>query len=536
MPAAPSAFSQDNVLSASDRPVGIRPVENRPRITGADVSTLRPESLSRLLFGLKGDLSGPEKYTLMDGGTPRDFYTIKDAAPEDAAPGPQANPPPKNGTGKSYLVPALEIPAFILILNGFDRLALPDKEQEGEKVYSTTPETFWDHLTQGPWVFDQDSFQVNQLGHPYQGSIYYGFARSSGLSYWESLGYTFAGSILWELGGETTDPSINDQIASGIGGTFLGEPLFRMASLLLEGHPHPGFWRQLGAAAIAPSAGLNHLLFGDRYNTICASHDPALYWRVRFSATLNTSIKGQGADEIERSFAAADYLIDYGLPGKPGYRYLRPFDYFRFELATVAKEGNLVENIMTSGLLWGTAYGFGSDYRGIWGLYGSYDYISPHIFRVSSTALSLGTTAQWWRSGNVALQGSALAGIGYGAGGNVTAQGERDYHYGAIPQSMLSLRLILGEIAMFELTGREYYIVAPGSTQPPGSELIGRYGASLLFRIFGPHALGLQYQGSLRDVFYSDAPDIHQRLDAVSITYSYQSDTTFGVVDRSGPR
>jgi len=31
----------------------------------------------------------------------------------------------ETGTGKSYLIPALEIPAFILLLNGYDRLAYP---------------------------------------------------------------------------------------------------------------------------------------------------------------------------------------------------------------------------------------------------------------------------------------------------------------------------------------------------------------------------------------------------------------------------
>lgn len=49
------------------------------------------------------------------------------------------------------------------------------------------------------------------------------------------------GSFLWELGDETTDPSINDQVASRISGTFFGEVLFRMAGLLLEGHERPGF-------------------------------------------------------------------------------------------------------------------------------------------------------------------------------------------------------------------------------------------------------------------------------------------------------
>ena len=37
---------------------------------------------------------------------------------------------------------------------------------------------------------------VNQLGHPYQGSMYHGFARSAGFNYWESAGYTFAGSAI----------------------------------------------------------------------------------------------------------------------------------------------------------------------------------------------------------------------------------------------------------------------------------------------------------------------------------------------------
>ena len=93
---------------------------------------------------------------------------------------------------------------------------------------------------------------MNQFAHPYQGSMYHGFARSAGLNYWESLLYTNVGSFLWETGGETTPPSINDQIASGIGGSFFGEALFRMASLVLEGDGEkPGFWRELGATMIS---------------------------------------------------------------------------------------------------------------------------------------------------------------------------------------------------------------------------------------------------------------------------------------------
>ena len=170
----------------------------------------------------------------------------------------------ETGAGKSYLIPALEIPAFLLLLNGYDRLAYPNSvEPDGQKTYNSNLSTFWDHVVHGPWGVDTDAFNVNQFMHPYQGSMYHGFARSAGLNYWESLLYTNAGSFLWETGGETTHPSINDQIASGIGGSFFGEALFRMASLVLEGDGgKPGFWRELGATVLSPPTGFNRLAFG----------------------------------------------------------------------------------------------------------------------------------------------------------------------------------------------------------------------------------------------------------------------------------
>ena len=126
---------------------------------------------------------------------------------------------------KSYVIPALEIFGFDLLLNRFNR------QGADGKTYAVNLSTINRNLRTS-WVVDNDPFKINQLGHPYQGSMYHGFARSAGLNYWESLGYTFAGSVLWEIAGETTLPSKNDQIASGIGGSFLGEALFRMSSLV----------------------------------------------------------------------------------------------------------------------------------------------------------------------------------------------------------------------------------------------------------------------------------------------------------------
>ena len=99
--------------------------------------------------------------------------------------------------------------------------------------------------------------------------MYHGFARASGLNYWQSLGYTFVGSLFWEIAGETTRPSQNDQISTGIGGSFLGEALFRMSNLWLENQTGRGFWRELlVAAAISPPVGFNRLAFNERFRGV----------------------------------------------------------------------------------------------------------------------------------------------------------------------------------------------------------------------------------------------------------------------------
>lgn len=330
------------------------------------------------------------------------------------------------------------------------------------KVYGSTFSSFKENLS-GKWEYDTDPFSINQFMHPYAGSMYFGFSRSAGLDFWESLGYTTVGSLFWELGGETGPPSINDLFTTNFGEVFLGEPLFRMASLLLEsGGGEPGFWRELGATALSPATGFNRHAFGKRFHGVFRSNNPAVYTRAQFGANLNATVKSNvnlnpntntNEAAIPQSYqkgeAIADFTMAYGLPGKPGYTYKHPFDYFNFQLT--AASSNVLENIISRGLLYGTDYSLGDDYRGVWGLFGTYDYIAPQIFRISTTGVGLGTTAQWWLSRTVALQGTALAGVGYGSAGTIRGVGERDYHNGVTPQGLLASRLILADRAALDL-------------------------------------------------------------------------------------
>jgi hypothetical protein len=360
--------------------------------------------------------------------------------------------------------------------------------------------------------------------------MYHGFARSAGLNYWESLGYAVAGSALWEIAGEATLPSRNDLINTGIGGSFLGEVLFRLSNLVLEHEDLPPLWRELGAAVVSPATGFNRIAFGERFKTVFPSNDPVYYSRLQlgFSGTAQNG-SGTSTTKLRRNEGLIDYSIDYGLPGKPGYTYRRPFDYFT--LQATASSANGAENLMTRGLLLGADYEAGASYRGIWGLYGSYDYIAPQTFRVSSTALSLGTTGQWWLTNSIALQGTALLGAGYAAVGTTRSTAENDYHYGVAPQALLALRVILGDTASLDVTGREYFVSRVGAPARGGHDNIARLDAWFTVRVHQRHGIAIRYLLNRRDAFYPDFGESSQTRGTIGIFYTLLGHERFGAVD-----
>lgn len=424
---------------------------------------------------------------------------------------------------KDYYLPAIEIVGFEVMLNLVNR-------QGGSGDYKSNLSSIRHNLSSS-WGVDRDPFLTNQLGHPYAGAMYHTFARSLGLNFWESLAYTFAGSALWEIAGEVT-PSRNDQINTGIGGAFLGEALFRLSNLMLENRGEsPSLWHEIGAAAISPATGFNRLVFRNRMNSIFASRNPDYYSKLDlgFSGTASAN-SGTSTTHLKQNEALANFYIDYGLPGKPGYSYTRPFDYFNLQ-ATVSN-ANGFESLMTRGLLLGKDYEAGDKYRGIFGLYGSYDYMAPQIFRVSSTALSIGTTAQFQLSESVALQGTGLLGVGYAAVGSTHANAsELEYHYGLAPQALISLRTIFGDKASLDLTAREYFVSRVAADGQGGRDNIIRLDASFTMRANRRHAVSIKYLGNRRDASFPERGSMTQSRGAIGIFYTYLGQDGFGKVD-----
>ena len=74
-----------------------------------------------------------------------------------------------------YGLAAFEIIGFEILLNQVNRHYLTPE-------YKSNLRSIRKNLRSG-WVVDDDPFTTNQLGHPYAGSMYHGFARSAGLNF-----------------------------------------------------------------------------------------------------------------------------------------------------------------------------------------------------------------------------------------------------------------------------------------------------------------------------------------------------------------
>jgi hypothetical protein len=342
------------------------------------------------------------------------------------------------------------------------------------------------------------------------------------------MGYTVAGSALWEVAGETTPPSRNDQVASGIAGGFLGESLLRMANLVLEKGDGSN-WREVSAALISPSTGFNRLAFRERFGKALDSKNAAYYSRVQVGASGTTRLREGESGDLKRNELLVDYAMDYGLPGKPGYHYDRPCDYFNFQVT--ASSANLVENLSTRGLLIGTSYEAGERYRGLWGLYGSYDYIAPQLFRVSSTALSLGTTGELRLASEIDVQGTVLAGVGYAGVGTTHGTLNTDYHYGTAPQALVALRFIFGDRWALDTTARDFFVSRVGGADTGGHDNIARADVTLTARIRREHGIAIKYLWSRRDASFVNQGDVSQVLATIGLYYVYLGRERFGAVD-----
>src|SRR5690606_34554560 len=105
--------------------------------------------------------------------------TVSEARADDASgvPSLALSEPKLEPRAHSALIAAIEVPLINLTIWGFDRFVL-------DASYARISPTSIAQNLSGGWTIDQDSFEVNQFGHPYQGALSFTAARSAGVGFW----------------------------------------------------------------------------------------------------------------------------------------------------------------------------------------------------------------------------------------------------------------------------------------------------------------------------------------------------------------
>ena len=251
-----------------------------------------------------------------------------------------------------------------------------DRHISGSEFAKINIKTVRSNMETG-FVWDSDRLATNHLGHPLNGGFYHTAARANGLTYWEALPYSIAGSLVWEVFAEKEPPGLNDFIATPLAGAAFGEVSHRISGLILDnsatGAGRVG--RELAAFVVNPIGSVNRLFTGQS-------------WKVREEQTIPIPVSMEVSSGLR-------YVADGGvLSGGGTTPYLRfgmeygyradaawdaPFDYFRLGFTMNPMGDNVSQPLFgrvdITGRIWGSDIDTGSQSTdALWGIFQQYDY------------------------------------------------------------------------------------------------------------------------------------------------------------------
>lgn len=244
---------------------------------------------------------------------------------------------------------AAEVVGINVFVQSFDRFVL---NADFAKINFNT---IWHNFKTG-FVWDNDQFSTNLFAHPYHGGLYFNAARSNGLNFWESVPYSFGGSLMWETMGEIEPPAINDLIATTMGGVAIGEVTYRVSDLIYDDSKRGAarFWREFLGAVVCPIRGLNRIISGDTWRV---RHSNYLYHDyeklpvgltisagTRYLADNNALFRGEANPYVNMSLVYGDPFDE---------ETTRPYDYFTADVTFgLSSNQPLISGIHLLGQLW----------------------------------------------------------------------------------------------------------------------------------------------------------------------------------------
>lgn len=322
-------------------------------------------------------------------------------------------------------------------------------------------------------MWDNDQFSTNLFAHPYHGGLYFNAARSNGLTFWESVPYSFCGSLMWETTCETEPPAINDLIATTMGGVCIGEITHRVGNLVYDDRRR-GFRRftqELLGAVVCPIRELNRILSGDAWRVRRDHYLHHDYSRLpvgfavsagyRYLADDNGLFRGEGNPYVDLSLA-------YGDPFNEEEN--KPYDYFTANVTFgLSSNQPLVSGVHLLGRLWGTPVATGDDLKAVFGLFQHFNYYDSQPvkdgtslvpYRISEAAAAgPGIIYSFPRVGNLTRLEQRLFVDGILLGGSLSDYYnviDRDYNMGSGYSAKAQTLLEFARTGSFAL-GAEYY-------------------------------------------------------------------------------
>ena len=243
------------------------------------------------------------------------------------------------------------------------------------------------------WWWDMDEFYINQLYHPYQGSMYFITGRANGLGFWESFIPNVYGTLMWEYFMEIDTPAVNDFITTSITGPFVGEMFHRTYKLLDKNFmplailisPFDALCELInGKSAPQPDVSFYELNVSTGYSFLSSNlylQNNPLY---NYSAYPNSTYDYKAYNNSSNFNGTLNF--NYGK--RFGHDTKEPFDVFSFQAKTIDSTSLYYYSFLTDGFIWSKALNISGD--ATFSLLYNFDYVMSCNINYSNSSIGCG--------------------------------------------------------------------------------------------------------------------------------------------------
>lgn len=409
---------------------------------------------------------------------------------------------------KRPLLAAGEVVAVNLVVWIYDRYIRENGTNPGFRVGFNS----WEENIKNGFEWDDNTFETNQYAHPYHGNLYFNSARSNGFDYWESVPFTWAGSFMWEYFGEVHHASMNDWIATSMGGMTLGETFHRF-SVQITDNTATGSgrtWREVGGLLVNPVRGFTRLVTGDFTRV---HPNPPDRFPSRQRGFYRVGLRTVGEENLwtaDTSRAFMEFGMSSGDPFLGDRK--KPFESFEFGLQLNFKDKSTLGRVQVIGLLGATPMMQSESSQHLIGWSQHFDYFNNNAFELGGQSVG-GTILSRMRAGKdfeVRTQLNANAVVMGATKSDYENISGREYDFGP------GLGYKFGGVFLYKdhpfliLSHAQAWIHSLNGTA--ADHIVSMSRARIDVPLTQGFSIGADYVLYLADRNYRDFPDVHKRV------------------------